>query len=59
MNRPEKPAKRPHQITPIWRQEVDAKKLARALLQMAMHLDETGKTVHTKAKQEGGGDHER
>jgi len=59
MNRSRKPSKRPHRIIPIWNQDLDSKKLARALLMMAMHLDEKDKTVHIKAKQEGGGNHGR
>lgn len=59
MNRSRKRPKRPHRIIPIWNQDLDSKKLARALLMMAMHLDEKDKTVHTKTKQEGGGSHER
>lgn len=54
-----KPIKKPHRIIPVWREEIDHKKLAQALILMAQHLDEKRKTIHKKAKQKGGGSRER
>lgn len=59
MSKHRRSTKRPHRIIPVWRQNPDSKKLAKALLMMAMHLDEKNKTIHKTAKQEGGGNHER
>lgn len=35
-------------VVPVWKQTFDEEAFARALLLLAMHLDETGQVVHTK-----------
>lgn len=61
MNRKKNRATRHHRLTPIWKDKVDREGLARVLLLLAMHLDETRRTAHTKqqnsaptAEQKGG-----
>ncbi len=66
MKRPKRePAKR-HRITPVWRAQLDREALARALLLLAMHLDEEDRKPHnqgqttatdTNTDAEGGGKH--
>lgn len=55
-----------HRVTPIWKKEFDRSGYARALLLLAMHLDETAKKAHIKQQnhadevvgKEGGGTNE-
>lgn len=62
MSRRKIPASRHHRLTPIWKGQIDRVGLARALLLLAMHLDETRRKPHTQqqnsaptAEQKGGG----
>lgn len=57
-----------HRLTPLWKQNIDREAFARALLLLAMHLDEQDRMAHKNqqnpaegtAGQKGGGhdDHE-
>lgn len=49
-----------HRVIPVWKERFDEKAFARALLLLAMHLDEQGKKAHNKGQQsgDGGGHHE-
>lgn len=50
MKRPKRePAKR-HRVTPVWRTELDREGLARALLLLAMHLDEEDRKPHNQGR---------
>lgn len=39
---------RPHRLSPAWSAELDREGLARALLLLAMHLDEKQRMAHKK-----------
>lgn len=52
-----------HRIVPVWKDSFDQEAFARALLLLAMHLDETDQKAHTsenaqQAAEQGGGGHE-
>ena len=66
MNRKRNKAGGHHRLTPIWKDKVDREGLARVLLLLAMHLDETRRAAHTqnlktapRAEQKGGGHDEK
>lgn len=67
MSRKQNPSPRRHRLIPVWRQQLDREGFARALLLLAIHLDETGRMPHRKrqnpdessAGQEGGGHDEQ
>lgn len=67
MNRKKTPAARRHRLIPVWRTELDRHSFARALLLLAMHLDEKEHRAHTHqqnptkeaAGQKGGGHDEQ
>lgn len=67
MSRKENSPPRRHRLTPVWRQQLDREGFARALLLLAMHLDETTPMPHRKRQnpdenstgQKGGGRDER
>ncbi|MDZ5144144.1 hypothetical protein [Microbacterium testaceum] len=48
MTRKQDPAARRHRVIPVWRRELDREGFARALLLLAMHLDETTPMPHRK-----------
>ncbi|GAA3587322.1 hypothetical protein GCM10022198_08610 [Klugiella xanthotipulae] len=51
-----------HRITPVWKADFDQAAYAKALILLAIHLDETKQTRHKRRKQgnehEGGEDHD-
>lgn len=55
---------RRHRLVPVWKRELDREAFARALLLLAMHLDEKDRMAHKNqqnpaegaAGQKGGGD---
>ena len=61
MRRKKTPAARRHRLIPVWRTELDRHGFARALLLLAMHLDENKPSTLNKANNsahEEGEDHE-
>jgi hypothetical protein len=48
MKEKKNPASPRHRLIPVWRTELDRQGLARALLLLAMHLDERDREAHTK-----------